>query len=84
MSSHNHWLDEPRNVKRLWRGFLALLALTVLTELVVTLHPHFEVESLPAFHAAYGFLACAAMIIAAKALGALLKRPDNYYETNDD
>lgn len=84
MSSRNHWLDEPRNVNRLWRGFLALLALTVLAELVITLHPHFEVESLPAFHAAYGFLACAAMIIAAKVIGVLLKRPDTYYETNDE
>lgn len=84
MSSRNHWLDEPRNVNRLWRGFLALLALTVLAELVITLHPHFEVESLPAFHAAYGFLACAAMIIAAKAIGVLLKRPDTYYKANDE
>ena len=84
MSSRNHWLDEPRNVKRLWRGFLALLALTVLAELFITLHPHFDVESLPAFHAAYGFLACAAMIIAAKAIGVLLKRPDTYYEANDE
>jgi hypothetical protein len=84
MSSRSHWLDEPRNVKRLWRGFLALLALTVLAELVITLHPHFEVESLPAFHAAYGFLACAAMIVAAKALGELLKRPDTYYGADDE
>ena len=84
MSSRNHWLDEPRNVKRLWRGFLALLALTVLAELVVTLHPHFEIESLPAFHAVFGFLACAAMILVAKAIGALLKRPDTYYKANDE
>ena len=84
MSSPDHWLDEPRNVKRLWRGFLGLLALTVLAELVVSLHPHFDIESLPAFHAAYGFLACAVMIAAAKAIGALLKRPDTHYEAGDD
>ena len=84
MSSRNHWLDEPRNVKRLWRAFLALLVLTVLAELVVTLHPHFEIEALPAFHAAYGFIACAAMIVAAKILGVLLKRPDTYYRADDE
>lgn len=83
MSSRHHWLDEPRNVKRLWRGFLALLVLSVLAELVVTLHPHFDVEALPAFHAAYGFLACAAMIVVAKAIGVLLKRPDTYYKDKD-
>lgn len=79
-----HWLDEPRNVKRLWHVFLAVLALTVLVELVVTLHPHFAVESLFGFSAWFGFLACAAMIAVAKALALLLKRPDTYYAERDD
>ncbi len=78
------WLDETRNVRLLWRGFLAVLALTVLAELVVTLHPHFGVDSLFGFHALYGFLACLAMIVAARALGAVLKRPDDYYEGRDE
>lgn len=79
-----HWLDQPRNVRRLWRGFLALLAATVLAEFAVALHPHFEVEALFGFHAAYGFLACAAMIAVAKGLGAALKRHDRYYEEPED
>jgi len=79
-----HWLDEPRNVKRLWRGFLAVLALMVLAELVVHLHPHFEVESVFGFHAWFGFAACAAMIVVAKGLALLLKRPDTYYGQRDD
>lgn len=77
------WLDEPRNVKKLWHGFLAVLALTVLVELAVALHPHFEVESLFAFHAWFGFVACAAMIVVAKGLALLLKRPDTYYQPHD-
>jgi hypothetical protein len=76
----SHWLDEPRNVKRLWRGFLVVLALTVAAELVVHLHPHFAVESIFGFHAWFGFAACAAMIVVAKALALVLKRPDSYYE----
>ncbi len=79
-----HWLDEPRNVRLLWRLFLAVLAATVLAELVITLHPHFEVDALFGFHAAYGFLACAAMIVVAKLLGAILKRPDSYYGARDE
>jgi uncharacterized membrane protein YcjF (UPF0283 family) len=78
-----HWLDEPRNVRRLWRLFLAVLAATVLVELAVTLHPHFAVESVFGFAAWFGFLACAAMIVAAKALALLLKRPDTYYEARE-
>ena len=42
--------------------------------------PHFEIERLFGFNAAYGFLVCAAMILAAKLVGALLKRPDSYYD----
>ena len=79
-----HWLDHPENVKKLWRGFLAVLALTVIAEPFVHLHPHFEVESLFGFHAWYGFAACAAMIVGAKALGLVLKRPDTYYGKEED
>lgn len=79
-----HWLDEPRNVQRLWRGFLVVLALTVVAELFVPLHPHFEIEAVPGFNALYGFLTCAAMIVVAKVLGFLIKRPDTYYEVDDE
>lgn len=80
-----HWLDDPRNVKTLWRGFLAVLALTVAAGAFVDLHPHFEIESWFAFNAAFGFIACFLMIVGAKALGAFLKRGDDYYaEDNQD
>lgn len=79
-----HWLDSPRNVKRLWRGFLIVLGLTVLAELLVPLHPHFEIESVFGFNAWYGFMVCAAMIVVAKALALVLKRPDTYYGQRDD
>jgi hypothetical protein len=84
MDNKPHWLDEPRNVTRLWRGFLVVLALTVAAELVVQLHPHFEVESVFGFNAGYGFLVCAAMIGVAKLLALVLKRPDTYYGGDDD
>lgn len=80
MEERTHWLDQPRNLKRLWRAFLVVLALTVLAQAVVQLHPHFAVESIFGFSAWFGFLACAAMIVAAKALALLLKRPDTYYD----
>lgn len=82
--ARRHWLDEPRNVKRLWRGFLVVLALTVLAEGLVQLHPHFEVESVFGFAAWFGFGACAAMIVFAKLMALLLKRPDGYYGARDD
>jgi hypothetical protein len=80
----SHWLDHPRNVKRLWRGFLVVLALTVAAEFLVHLHPHFGIDGLFGFHAAFGFVACAAMILVAKGLARWLKRPDSYYGGGDD
>lgn len=78
-----HWLDQPRNVKTLRRTFLAVLALTLAAELVITLHPHFAIESVFGFGAWFGFAACAAMIVVAKGLAILLKRPDTYYSQRD-
>lgn len=79
-----HWLVRPATLKRLWIVFGAVLAATVLAELAFPHEPHFAVERLFAFYALYGFGACAAMILAAKALGALLKRPDTHYEERAD
>ena len=84
MSSRKHWLDEPQNVKRLWRGFLMVLAATVAAEFFIARHPHFDIDALPVFYAAFGFIACTAMIGAAKAIGVLLKRPDSYYRADDE
>ena len=79
-----HWLDDPYHVRLLWRIFLFALALTVAAEIAITLHPHFAVEALFGFHAWFGFLACAVLILVAKALGLVLKRRDTYYERTHD
>ena len=79
-----HWLDQPKNVKTLWRSFIVVLALTILAEFLIPLHPTFPIESLFGFSAAFGFIACAFMIIGAKLLGFLIKRPDDYYTKKDD
>jgi hypothetical protein len=64
----------------IWKAFLAVLALTALAQFAIESHPHFAVERLFAWNALYGFLACAALILLAKALGLLLKRRDDYYD----
>jgi hypothetical protein len=83
-SPATHWLDSPANVRKLYRGFVVVLALTVLAEVIVHLHPHFGIDALFGFNAWFGFMACAAMIVVAKGLALLLKRPDTYYGPHDD
>jgi hypothetical protein len=50
-------------------------------DLVVEPHPYFGLDGTFGFGAWFGFASCVALIAFAKALGALLKRPDTYYDS---
>lgn len=76
----DHWLVRPRTVFWLKTIAIVVLALLVLLEFVIHLHPHFEIDAAFGFAAWYGFLTCVAMVFFAKGLGLLLKRPDSYYD----
>jgi hypothetical protein len=79
----DHWLERPRTLRILWIVFAAILAVTVIAEFVV--HPHgvFGIDGSFAFNAWYGFLACVGLILFAKLLGHLVKRPDTYYDYDE-
>lgn len=83
MQQQKHWLTRPETIRRLWILFIAILAATVAAEFFIEHKAHFSVEAIFGFSAWYGFLACAALIIFAKALGLVLKKPDTYYEKRD-
>lgn len=74
-----HWLVQPRTIRLLWWISGVILALTVLAQFWVPVHAHFGVDGWPGFYAGFGFLSCVAMVVFAKALGIVLKRPDDYY-----
>jgi len=82
----DHWLVRASTIRCLWGIFIVVLALTVLAQLVVPIKGYFGIDGWLAFGAIYGFLVCLAMVLFAKALGLLLKRPENYYkdQTADD
>jgi hypothetical protein len=67
-------------VKKVWWSVgLLVLALSVVAGFVTHMHPHFEIDALPAFNAWFSFLACVVMVGLAKVLGRLLTRQDTYY-----
>lgn len=76
----DHWLVRPASIRRLWIGFSVVLALTVIAQLGIYIKGYFGVDGWLGFGAAYGFFCCVGMVLAAKALGVLLKRPENYYD----
>ena len=74
------WLYQESNHAKLWRyGCLALLLLVVL-EFFIPLHAAFHAFEWIGFNAVYGFLSCVAMVLLAKFLGYIIKRPEDYYE----
>ena len=79
-----HWLVRPATIRKLWIGFIAVLALTVVAGFFVHQHESFGIEDTFAFFAWYGFITCVAMVVLAKVLGIFLKRPDTYYEEGID
>lgn len=75
-----YWLDRKENVDKVYRGVWVLCALSILAELFVHKHGDFSFENWFGFHGWYGFVACVVLVLAAKALRVLLKRPEDYYE----
>lgn len=80
MNGQKHWMVRPENVRKLWMVFIAILAATVLVQLLFGIKGHFGIDGVFGFFAAFGFFACVAMVVFAKVLGVLLKRRDTYYD----
>ena len=74
------WLSRPETVRWLWIVFGVVLALTLLAQLVFDSPGYFGVDGWFGFPAIFGFGCCVLMVFAAKALGVLIKRPDDYYD----
>lgn len=80
----DHWLVRPGTIRKLWIGFIVVLALTVLADAFVSHDAHFGIDGSFGFAAWYGFLACTGLILVAKLIGLFLKRPDDYYREDHD
>lgn len=72
-------LSQAASIRRLWWAFALILAISVLTQFAVDMHPHFGPDGWFGFNAAFGFLTCVAMVLFAKVLGWALKRREDYY-----
>ncbi|MEE4145269.1 MAG: hypothetical protein V2I26_10760 [Halieaceae bacterium] len=78
------FLSRPHVIRRLWWLFAVVLALTVLAQGVFYVKGYFTVDGWFGFGAVYGFFCCLLMVLLARVLGAVLKRPRDYYRERDN
>ncbi|NGP52254.1 hypothetical protein G6N75_01950 [Thioalkalivibrio sp. XN8] len=76
-------MARPATIRWLWRVFGLVLGLVVAAQFFVGVHGHFGVDGWFGFNAAFGFFACVAMVLFAKVLGWLVKRPEQYYRDQE-
>jgi len=81
MAEHKrYWLDRPENVTKLYRAAWVIGLGLVALELTIERHEALALAGWFAFYALFGFVACVALVLTAKALRRLLKRREDYYE----
>ncbi|MDP1702545.1 MAG: hypothetical protein Q8L53_16520 [Aestuariivirga sp.] len=80
MSEQNgHWLVSASTIRLLWIAFSIVLAVLVALDAFLVPHPYFGLDGTFGFSAWYGFISCVVLVVLAKVLGMLFKRPDDYY-----
>ncbi|MEX0807280.1 MAG: hypothetical protein WD044_00995 [Dongiaceae bacterium] len=75
-----HLFDDPRNVQWVIRALAAACLLVLAADFLVDRDADHPWESLFAFYALYGFVACVLLVLIAKALRKILMRPEDYYD----
>ncbi len=75
-----YWLVRPRTIRSLWIVFIVILATTVLADFLIDHQGEFSIDGTIGFYAWYGFLSCVCLVLLARALGVILKRPVDYYD----
>lgn len=74
------WLDEKRNVDKIYYGLIALCVASVAADLFYEKHGHYEIEHIIGAYGAYSFIACVVLGLAARELRKLISRDEDYYD----
>lgn len=77
------WADDPVKVNRMVYGLYAVCVLLFLADFVYLKTILVSAERIPGFYAIYGFVMCAALVICARMMRVVLKRPGSYYAPRD-
>lgn len=70
---------DNRSVRRVLYSLYACCTALLVIDLLYHRHSLHPWESWPGFYAVYGFVGCVLLVLIAKLLRRLVKRPENYY-----
>ncbi len=73
------WVDKPGSANKIFWALAIFCGLLFLADFAYEKHGHFDVEYIPGFYGIYGFVMFTALILLAKGLRVLIKRPEDYY-----
>ena len=81
-TERKYWLDDPRHVKWIVWTLYGICILLLLLDPLYHKHDHsdFDWERIFGFHAGFGFVVFAVLVLAGKQLRRLLKRDEDYYD----
>ena len=75
-----YWLDSPKNVAKVFWAVVVVCAILFVADAFYHKHTELEAESYFGFYGIYGFVACVALVLAAKGLRRILMRGEDYYD----
>jgi hypothetical protein len=75
-----YWLDDSRNVDKVFWALCILCALLALLDFFYHRHVEFSWEAWAGFYGFYGFVACVGLVLTAKQIRKIVKREDSYYD----
>ena len=78
-SERKYWLDDRRNVDKIYYGLGLICAGLYLADFLYHKHVNFAFENWLGFFAWYGFICCVALVLLAKQMRKLVKRDEDYY-----
>lgn len=75
-----YWLDDMKNVNKVFYALLMVCALLMLTDLLYEKHVIYEFEGWFGFFGFFGFFLSFALVLTARELRKILMRDEDYYD----
>jgi len=72
-----YFFDKPKNIRWMMRSFYAICILLVIADFIII---PLDGETVPAFYAIFGFVACVVLVVLAKAMRKVVMRQEDYYD----